>query len=74
LDHFENEEAFIIPLVANEVDDAGQLSLVRRLLIDDSADDPRWIIDWVYSELDEADQSLLKGLESRFQGAVAQPA
>lgn len=74
LDHFENEEAFIIPLVANEVDEAGQLSLVRRLLIDDSADDPRWIIDWVYSELDEADQSLLKGLESRFQGAVAQPA
>ena len=74
LDHFENEEAFIIPLVADEVDEAGQLSLVRRLLIDDSAEDPRWIIDWVYSELDEADQALLKDVETRFQGVVAQPA
>jgi hypothetical protein len=74
LDHFENEEAFIIPLVANEVDEAGQLLLVRRLLIDESAEDPRWIIDWVYSELDETDQALLKDLENRFQGAVAQPA
>ena len=74
LDHFENEEAFIIPLVADEVDEAGQLSLVRRLLIDDSADDSRWIIDWVYSELDEADQALLQDLENRIQGVVAQPA
>jgi len=27
----------------------------------------------VYSELDEADKALLKDLENRFQGAVAQP-
>jgi hypothetical protein len=44
------------------------------LLIDESAEDPRWIIDWVYSELDTEDQALLKDLENRFQGAVAQPA
>ena len=74
LDHFENEEAFVCSLVRDEVDEAGQLYIIRRLLIDESAEDPRWIIDWVYSELDEADQSLLKDLENRFQGAVAQAA
>ena len=74
LDHFENEEAFVCSLVRDEIDEAGQLYMTRRLLIDDSAEDPRWIIDWVYSELDEADQALLKDLEVRFQGAVTQPA
>ena len=74
LDHFENEEAFVVSLVRDEVDEAGQLYIIRRLLIDESAEDPRWIIDWVYSELDSADQALLKDLETRFQAAVAQPA
>ena len=74
LDHFENEEAFIISLVANEIGEAGQLDIVHRLLIDEAAEDPRWVIDWVYSELDPAEQALLKDLEARFHGAVAQPA
>lgn len=74
LDHFENEEAFVCSLVRNEIDEAGQLYMTRRLLIDDSAEDPCWIIDWVYSELDADDRALLKDLENRFQGAVAQPA
>ncbi|MDA0263074.1 MAG: hemerythrin domain-containing protein [Chloroflexi bacterium] len=74
LDHFENEEAFVCPLVRDEIDEAGQLYIVRRLLIDDSAKDPRWVIDWVHSELDEADQALLEDLEARFQAAVVQPA
>ena len=74
LDHCENEEAFVISLVRDEMDEPQQLDIVHRLLIDESAEDPRWIIDWVYSELDTEDQALLKDLENRFQGAVAQPA
>jgi hypothetical protein len=74
LDHFENEEAFVLSLVRDEMDEAQQLDIVHRLLIDESAEDPRWIIDWVYSELDSDDKALLKDLEKRFQGAVAQPA
>ena len=73
LDHFENEEAFVCSLVRDEIDEAGQIYIIRRLLIDESTDDPRWIIDWVYSELNDPDQALLKDLEARFQGAVAQP-
>lgn len=74
MDHFENEEAFVISLVRDEMDEAQQLGIVRWLLIDEFAEDPRWIIDWIYSELDREDQALLKDLENRFQGAVAQPA
>jgi len=73
LDHFENEEAFVISLMRDEIDEAGQLYMVNQLLLDESADNPRWIIDWVYSELDEADQALLKDLETRFRGAAALP-
>ena len=57
LDHFENEEAFIIPLVVNEIGEAGQLDIVHRLLIDEAAEEPRWVIDWVYSELNPAEQA-----------------
>ena len=74
LDHFENEEAFVCPLVRDEIDEAGQLYMVRRLLIDDTADDPRWIIDWVHSELEPEEQALLEDLEVRFQDAAVQPA
>ena len=74
LDHFENEEAFVCPLVRDEIDEAGQLYLVRRLLIDDTSEDPRWVIDWVHSELDPAERAQLEYLEARFQSAVAQPA
>ena len=72
LDHFENEEAFVCSLVRDEINEAGQLHMVRRLLVDDSAEDPRWILDWVHSELDAADQAALEDLEVRFQGAVTQ--
>jgi hypothetical protein len=74
LDHFENEEAFVVNLVRDEIDEAGQLYMVRRLLIDETAGKPRWIIDWVYSELDDSEKALLKDLENRFQDAVVQPA
>ena len=74
LDHFENEEAFVVNLVRDEIDKAGQLYMVRRLLIDETAENPRWIIDWAYFESDDSDKALLKDLENRFQGAVAQPA
>ena len=55
------------------IDEVSQLYMVRRLLVDDSAEDSLRIIDWVYSALDVADQALLEDLENRFQGAGAQP-
>ena len=50
-DHFENEEAFVVPLVHEQMKGNQELELARRQLIDDTADDPRWVIDWVAKEL-----------------------
>jgi recombinational DNA repair ATPase RecF len=65
-DHFENEEAFVVTVVAERMSEAQQLEVARRLLIDEEGDDPRWIIDWVASELDDDQRKLLSDLEGRF--------
>ena len=64
-DHFENEEAFVLPLVRDRMTEAEQLNVARHLLIDEESDDPRWIIDWVCSELTTGERMLLAGLELR---------
>jgi hypothetical protein len=66
-DHFENEEAFVISEVRERMDEQQQLAIARRLLIDDGAEDPRWIIDWVSSELDPGERKLLVELEAQWQ-------
>ena len=43
--------------MANEIGEPGQLDIVHRLLIDEAAEDRCWVIDWVYSELDPAEQA-----------------
>ena len=63
-DHFENEEAFVLALVRERTEEQ-QLALARHLLIDDEAENPRWIIDWVAEELAPAQRILLALLESR---------
>ena len=69
-DHFENEEAFVCSLVRNQMDEQAQLEMVRHLLIDESAENPRWVIDWVASELSPGEQKLLADLEARFTAPV----
>ncbi len=66
-DHFENEEAFVCSIVRDQMTEAEQLDVARRLLIEDGAEDPRWIIDWVAEELEPAERQLLLDLESRFR-------
>ena len=67
-DHFENEEAFVCSLVRDQMSEQQQLDLVKRLLVDESAEDPRWVIDWVAEELKPNERQLLADLEARFQG------
>ena len=67
-DHFENEEAFVCPLVRDQMSEQQQLDLVKRLLVDESAEDPRWVIDWVAEEIKPNERQLLADLETRFQG------
>ena len=70
-DHFENEEAFVCSIVREHVSERDQLDLARRLLMDEDAEDPRWVIDWVASELAPGEQRLLSEMEARFTRAVA---
>lgn len=65
-DHFENEEAFVCPLVKERMTDRQELELAKSLLIDESADNPRWIIDWVAEELNPMERQLLSELEAQF--------
>ncbi len=65
-DHFENEEAFVCSEVRERMSEEEQLGIVRHLLIDESADDPRWIIDWVAGEISPGEKALLIELESHF--------
>jgi hypothetical protein len=69
-DHFENEQSFVLPLVRDQMSPEQELELVRKLLFEDDADDPRWIIDFLYGVLESEDGELLKQLESSFAGSA----
>ena len=68
-DHFENEEAFVNPIINDRFGEKEQLAMVRKLLFDDSEDDPRWIIDWIASEVSPGEQALLTDLEVKMDAA-----
>ena len=65
-DHFENEEVFVFPVVRERMNEREQLEVARHLLMDDDAEDPRWIIDWLIEELTPREQHLVRELEARF--------
>jgi hypothetical protein len=67
-DHFENEEAFVLPLVKGQMSAEQELECSRRLLFDDDSENTRWIIDFIYNELESGERELLKQLESSFSG------
>ncbi|MDP6226747.1 MAG: hypothetical protein QF714_03455 [Dehalococcoidia bacterium] len=69
-DHLESEEALVLPMVRQRLTEEQQLTVARALLIDDQADDPRWIVDWVTRDLSSGEQKLLADLEARFNGSV----
>ncbi len=65
-DYPETEEALVLPVVRERISDSKQLEVARALLIDEDAEDPRWVIDWVQGHLDGRERELLADLESRF--------
>jgi hypothetical protein len=70
-DHFENEEAFVLPIVKEKMAGAQELEVARRLLIDDDNENPRWVIDWVASELKPEERMLLQELDAKFSSNKA---
>ena len=64
-DHFENEEAFVLPVVKDQMEHSQELECVRKLLFDDESVEPRWIIDFVAGELEGNERELLNELEKQ---------
>ena len=64
LDHFENEEVFVLPVVRERMTDVQQLGIARRLLIDEESEDPRWIMEWLAAELSPPGRALLAAMET----------
>ncbi len=65
-DHLENEEAFVLPEVWQRISEAGQVEMARRLLIDEKAEDQRWVLEWMAKYLTPTERNLLAELERSF--------
>ena len=70
-DHLENEEAFVLPEIWLRITEKDQLEMVQRLLIDDEAEDQRWVVDWVAQALNPRELELLEDLVRRFDIVAA---
>ena len=72
-DHLECEEEFVLPEIRQTFQEPEQLSLARSLLIDDLAEDKRWVLDWVSGHLATEEREFIANLEKRLEpiGVVA---
>ncbi|MDP7587473.1 MAG: hypothetical protein FI737_05195 [SAR202 cluster bacterium] len=68
-DHLETEEAMVIPLLRENLSPACQLEVVGALLVDQDADDPHWVIEWISQDLTPKENELLLELESQIKQA-----
>ena len=66
-DHLEAEEAFVLPLIRQRIGEVQQVEIARRLLIDQEAEEQRWILDWVAQDLSPRERQWLAGLATRFK-------
>jgi hypothetical protein len=70
-DHLEDEEAFLLPILRQRVDEQQQLAIVKGLLIDQEAPDNCWILDWLSQHLTVREQHLLTGLLARLTEGIS---
>ena len=68
-DHLETEEAMVIALLRENLSPACQLEVVGALLVDQDADDPHWVIEWISQDLTPKENELLLELESQIKQA-----
>ena len=67
-DHFENEEAFVLTLVREQMTYEQQLQLTEKLLFDSTDQNENWIVDFLFSVLDDEESRLLQELISEIKG------
>jgi hypothetical protein len=66
-DHFEEEEAFVLPIIRQRISEEQQLEMATRLLINQDGEDKRWILELVAGELTPTERQLLACLTARFK-------
>ena len=66
-DHLESEEAFVLPVVWERLDETQQLDIARYLLIDENSANRRWSLDWMTQRLNPAEREALVGLDALCQ-------
>ena len=55
-----------MPIVLEFIDQDTQMEVVKGLLIDDLADEPRWVIEWLSIELSEEENNQIAKIEKQF--------
>jgi hemerythrin-like domain-containing protein len=68
-DHLEEEEERVLPIIRQHVSEAQQCEMVRRLLMDQKAHNPRWVLDWLAPYVTATEWRLLDDLTTRVEGA-----
>ncbi len=66
-DHQDVEEAFVLPAVRRQMKEQQQLELAKVMLLDQDAQDPRWMIDWIRLRLSFGERALLSEMETRLE-------
>ena len=54
-----------MPAVRRQMEEQQQLELAKVMLLDQDAQDPRWMIDWVRLRLSQRERALLGEMETR---------
>ena len=58
-DHFESEEALVLPEVEARFSTEEKKEIVRKLLLDEEAAKPTWVMDWVIKNTDPLERERL---------------
>ena len=68
-DHLEEEEEFVMPIVREQISQEQQMEIARRLVIDEDAEDRRWVLTWMAHALRPEDRHLVRDIRTRFSTA-----
>ncbi|MBM3934728.1 MAG: hypothetical protein FJ319_10580 [SAR202 cluster bacterium] len=69
-DHFESEEAFVLPYVRERMGFGQQALIARSLLVDEGSDTPDWVMGFVTERITESECAALKAYVASLPQAV----
>lgn len=61
-DHLEEEEAFVLPVIRRQFSATQQVRVIAHLLLDQTAEDPHWPLNWLDGHLPPRERRLVADL------------